>query len=685
MLEHQFTNRLINETSPYLLQHAHNPVEWYPWGPEALERARNEDKPILLSIGYSACHWCHVMAHESFEDEQTARIMNENFICIKVDREERPDLDSIYMNVAQMLTGHGGWPMTAFLTPSLKPFYVGTYFPPEDRHRLPAFARVLLTMAEHYRTRRDEVTSSADNITSELRRLNQFVAKESMLTTETLNQAFSVLSSNFDARSGGFGGAPKFPPSMTLMFLLRHHKRTNSQAALEMVEVTLGKMASGGIYDQLGGGFHRYSVDELWLIPHFEKMLYDNALLTRAYLYAYQATKRPFYKRIAEETLEYIVRDMTDRSGGFYSAEDADSEGEEGKFYAWSRQEVIEELGEEGELFCDYFDVTPTGNFEHGKSVLNIPKSLEEFAVDRGLSVDQLSRSIASSRKKLYYRREERIRPGKDDKILTAWNAMMLTAFAEAANILGRDDYRQVAVRNADFILENLMRDGRLLRTFKNGQAKLNAYLEDYAYLIEGLLAVYEASFDIRYFESARRLADTMIAQFWDEDHSGFFYTSADHEELIARTKDYFDNATPSGNSVAALALLKLWHLTQNLTYHRSAAAILRTAREPMSRFASAFGYMLSALDFYLSQPKEIALVGNPDSHEIRLFIEQIYARYLPDKVIALAAPDDESRSIELTKGRPAVDNKPTAYVCREYTCLAPATTPQELAERLAE
>jgi uncharacterized protein len=688
MADHKHTNRLINETSPYLIQHAHNPVDWFAWGEEALAKSRQEDKPILLSIGYSSCHWCHVMEIESFENEEIAKLMNENFVCIKVDREERPDLDSIYMNAVQMLTQHGGWPMTVFLTPDLKPFYGGTYYPPVDRHGMPGFPRVLLAISDAYRNRKEEILRDADAVTAELRKMNRLQPSAEMLTTEILNQAYSALAASFDHTHGGFGRAPKFPPSMTLMFLLRHHKRTGSTDALQMVELTLRKMALGGMYDHLGGGFARYSVDAHWLVPHFEKMLYDNALLTRIYLYAYQATGDDFYRKVAEDTLEYIIRDMTDRSGGFYSSEDADSEGEEGKFYTWTREEIIPLVGaDEGELICDYFNVTAGGNFEHGKSILNTPVRAEQFADARGIEVEQLKRAIESAKKKLFYSREQRIRPSRDDKVLTAWNGLMLTAMAEAANILKRDDYRQVAARNAEFILANLMRDGRLLRTYKDGTAKLNAYLEDYAYVIEGLLALYEATFELKYFQEARRLADVMIEQFWDETDSGFYFTSADHEELLTRTKDYFDNAIPSGNSVAALVLMKLHLLTQEPEYQRCAISVLRAVRQVASRYPSAFGYALGAIDFYLSEPKEIALVGDTDSHEMRLFIEEIYSRPLPNKVVVAAHPEDQ-RSIEeirLLAGRPMVEGKPTAYVCRNYTCLAPATSAEELASRLEE
>lgn len=688
MPEHKHTNQLINETSPYLLQHAHNPVDWYPWGPEALAKSRAEDRPILLSVGYAACHWCHVMEHESFENEAIAQLMNDNFICIKVDREERPDVDAIYMNAVQMMTGHGGWPMTVFLTPDLKPFYGGTYFPPVPRHGMPGFPQVLMAIADSYRSRRDDVLSSATAITSELNKINHFVASEEMLTGDILTQAFMGLSRNYDQVFGGFGNAPKFPPSMSLMFLLRYARRTNSPQALEMVETTLNKMAAGGMYDHLGGGFARYSVDARWLVPHFEKMLYDNALLARIYLYAYQQTKNPAYRRVAEETFEYIIRDMTDRSGGFYSSEDADSEGEEGKFYVWTPAEVISLLGEtEGRLFCEFFDVSEGGNFEHGQSILNTPKTLEDFAKEKGLDVDQTWRHLKAGCIRLFHVREDRVRPGRDEKCLAAWNGLMLTAFAEAANILNRDDYRQVAIRNADFILEKLVRDGRLLRTYKDGQAKLNGYLEDYAYVTEGLLALYEATFETKYFTAARELADTMIAQFWDEANGGFYFTSEDHEELITRTKDYFDNAIPSGNSVAALALLKIHLLTMESDYQKFAVMILRTMQQVVTRYPSAFGYLLGALDFYLSEAKEIAIIGEAESHEVRLFIEEIFSRYLPNKVVAGCEPDDRqaAEQIKLLADRIPVDGRATAYVCRNYTCLAPATTTAELAERLLE
>ncbi len=685
--EPKYTNRLIHESSPYLIKHAHNPVDWYPWGVEATERAKQEDKPILLSVGYASCHWCFVMETESFENEAIAQLMNDNFVCIKVDREERPDIDTIYMNAVQMLTGHGGWPMTVFLTPELKPFYGGTYYPPVDRQGMPGFPRVLLAMAEAYRTQRNEITDSANALTAELQKMNRFSESNEMLTGDIFQTAFTSLYASFDKAYGGFGRAPKFPPSMTLMFLLRHYQKTNSLEALHMVELTLQRMANGGMYDHLGGGFARYSVDKVWLVPHFEKMLYDNALLARVYLQAYQATKKPMYRRVAEEIFEYVLRDMTDKTGGFYSSEDADSEGEEGKFYVWTKDEVTEILGEEqASIFCEFFNIADGGNFEHGKSILNKPLSEEEFAAKHNLSLEALQQIVTNGKKTLFYKRGERVRPALDNKILSAWNGLMLTAFAEAANILGRDDYRIVAERNADFILNKLSKDGSLLRTYKDGTAKLNAYAEDYAYVIEGLLATYEATFDPRYFSKAQEVADRLIDYFWDEQEGGFFFTSKDHEELLTRTKDYFDNALPSGNSVAALALQRLSLLTGDTKYQRYALTILRTTRQLVSQYPTAFGYMLCAVDFYLSEAKEIALVGDAESHEIRLFIEELYSRFIPNKVVALQKTGEpHTAAIPLLDGKTTIEGKATAYVCRNYTCLSPATSQQDFAMRLIE
>ncbi|HEX8888752.1 MAG TPA: thioredoxin domain-containing protein [Pyrinomonadaceae bacterium] len=686
MSEQKHTNRLSQETSLYLLQHAHNPVDWFAWGDEAFEKARQEKKPILLSIGYSACHWCHVMAHESFENEEIARQMNENFVNIKVDREERPDLDQIYMNAVQMMTGSGGWPMTVFLTPEGVPFYGGTYFPPVDRYNMPGFPRVLLGVAEAYRTRPDEVAETATSMLGELRRIGTTSESNEILTPAILDEAERRIARSYDARYGGFGGAPKFPAAMNLEFLLRQFHRLGNKESLEMVLHTCRKMAEGGMYDQLGGGFHRYSTDARWLVPHFEKMLYDNALLSRLYLHVYQQTKDDFYKRIAEETLDYVVREMWDERGGFYSTQDADSEGHEGKFFVWTVDEVKEILGEEdGELFSAYYDVTTSGNFE-GKNILRVERTVEEVAGAAGVPVADLQKSLARSRRKLFEAREQRVKPARDEKVLTAWNGLMLASFAEAAAILERNDYKEVAERNAQFILESLRRDGRLLRTYKDGQAKLNAYLEDYAFFVDGLLALYQTTGTLRWLKEAQALTEQMIEEFWDEEDGGFFYTGKSHEELIVRLKDYLDNATPSGNSVAAEVLLHLASLTGNEDYSRRAVTIFRLLRDPLTRYASAFGRVLGALDFHLSTPKEIAIIGESEAEATRSLLREVWTRYLPNKIIAQAQEGDESAAelVPLLRDRNLLEGLPTAYVCENYTCQRPTNRPEELARQLS-
>jgi uncharacterized protein YyaL (SSP411 family) len=687
MTEHKHTNRLSKETSPYLLQHAHNPVDWYPWGEEAFERARNEGKPVLLSIGYSACHWCHVMEHESFENEAIAKLMNDNFINIKVDREERPDLDQIYMNAVQMMTRHGGWPMTVFLTPDGVPFYGGTYFPPEDRHNMPGFPRVLLGVSEAYRLRPDEVTETAVSILAELRNMGQTGGESNeILGAEILDAAERNIARGYDPRYGGFGSAPKFPAAMNLEFLLRQYHRVGRSETLEMIENTCRKMAEGGMYDQLGGGFHRYSTDARWLAPHFEKMLYDNALLSRLYLHVYQKTKNDFYRRIAEETLDYVLREMTDERGGFYSTQDADSEGHEGRFFIWTVDEVKEILGEEaGALFCAYYDVTEEGNFE-GENILHVSHTVEEAAKSRGVTRERLREALERGRRMLFEARELRIKPDRDEKILTAWNGLMLASFAEAAAILERDDYREVAEKNAQFIFEKLNRNGLLLRTYKDNQSKLNGYLEDYAFYIDGLVALYQATGKLNWLEKARTLLDRMIEEFWDSEDGGFFYTGKSHEELIVRSKDYFDNATPSGNSVAAEALLHLAALTGNEDYSRKAVTIFRLLRDPLKRYASGFGRLLGALDFYLSTPKEIAIIGDVRAEETRALLREIWTRYLPNKIVALSGGDDNRAAeiVPLLLNRPMIDGRATAYVCENYTCLQPVSTAAELSRQLS-
>jgi uncharacterized protein YyaL (SSP411 family) len=678
-------NRLANETSPYLLQHKDNPVDWYPWGDEALNRAKNENKPILLSIGYSACHWCHVMEHESFENAEIARLMNENFVCIKVDREERPDLDSIYMQVTTAMTGGGGWPMTVFLTPEGVPYYAGTYFPPHDRYNIPGFPRVLDHVARAYRERPDDVARTTAQVRDLVSGRSGLSAAARKLDPGGLEEAFRSLGGQYDRQNGGFGGAPKFPPSMALEFLLRYHRRSGDKEALAIVEHTLERMARGGIYDQLGGGFHRYSVDAHWLAPHFEKMLYDNALLVRSYLMAYQVTRERFYARIAEETLDWVVREMTSPEGGFYSTLDADSEGVEGKFYVWSGAALVEAIGpEDAEIAARFWDVSEHGNWEH-TNILNVADDPAVTASALKMRPDELRKAIERIRPKLLAAREKRVRPGRDDKVLTSWNGLMLRTFAEAANVLRADRFRRAAIKNAEFVLSTLRVDGRLRHSYKDGQAKFNAYLEDYAYYADGLISLYEATFDRRWLEEARSLVDTMLAHYRDEADGGFFDTSDDHEALISRPKDLYDNATPSANSVAAEALLRLALLTGDEPYERVAIDSLERVGHVAAQAPTAFGRWLCAIDWVLGQPLEIAVVGPGDSGLTRNLLEVVWQRFLPNKVVALREPwDDEIVGlVPLLEGRDEGDGKPTAYVCRNRACQMPTNDPRELAKQL--
>ena len=674
------TNRLAHETSPYLLQHAHNPVDWYPWGDEAFDKAKAEDKPVLVSIGYSACHWCHVMEHESFEDEATARIMNEHFVNIKVDMEERPDVDQIYMTFVQLTTGRGGWPMNVFLTPDKLPFFGGTYFPPVSKFNMPSFSQVLLSVAEAYRDKRNELLHSANDILGEMRRVGISEFHPGGLSLEQLDNAFESMSRSFDATNGGFGGAPKFPPSMSLEFLLRYHHRTGKERALEMVERTCRKMAYGGIYDQLGGGFHRYSVDAVWLVPHFEKMLYDNAQLIRVYLHLYQITGDDFYKRIAVETLEYVRREMLDASGGFYSTQDADSEGVEGKFFVWTPEEIFEILGQEdAQIFNFYYDVSEEGNFEE-KNTLNVRHAPAEAAQALKIAEKKLDEVLERGRKKLFEAREKRVKPFRDEKILTAWNGLMLAAFAEASAVLDVPEYLDIAKQNAEFLLTELQRDGCLLRTWKNGTAKLNAYLEDYANVADGLIELYQASGEIRYLTEAKRLADLMIDEFWDEENGGFYFTANEHEELIVRNKDYYHNATPSGNSVAADVLLNLSKFFADEKYERFAATVLRLVATQISRYPQGFGRALSALEFHLNPAKEIVIVGDVGNDLARAAGQS----YVPKAILVRSNdPEAESETLPLLKDRGQVDGKATAYVCENFVCQRPVTTVEEFLKQI--
>ena len=680
-------NRLINETSPYLQQHAYNPVDWYSWGEEALEESRKKDKPIFLSIGYSACHWCHVMERESFENEDIAQIMNENFVNIKVDREERPDLDSIYMQAVQALTGRGGWPMSVFLTPEGKPFYGGTYFPPEDHGGMPGFPRVLKALAEAYRSQRGEVAKSAERLANHMRQASQAQRSSEPLTQDILYQAYKQLASQFDGSYGGFGQAPKFPQPMVYEFLLRYYLRSGEPQALEMVTHTLTRMALGGIYDQLGGGFHRYSTDALWLVPHFEKMLYDNALLARLYLHAYQVTGEHLYRRITEETLDYALREMMDSSGGFYSAQDADSEGIEGKYFIWREEEINNLLDlEEDQLFCRYFGVTQEGNFE-GHSILYIPENPETLAREAGVTLEQLRDVIERGKAKLVQVRQHRVAPGTDTKVLTAWNGLMLKSLAEAAAVLDNETYREAAIKNATFLLGALRRDGRLLRTFKDGQAKIKGYLEDHAFLIDGLLALHEATFDQRWLEEAIVLGEQILDLFWDETQGVFYDTGKDQEALVVRPRDIFDSALPCGSSMAADVLLRLGIISGNPEFSRRAVATLRTVRELLVQAPMGMAHWLCTLDFYLSAPKEIAIIGSWEAADTKGLAREVFRRFLPNKVLVGQESDTDgyNENIALLQERTMIDGRPTAYVCENYTCQMPVTDPDALATQLSE
>jgi uncharacterized protein YyaL (SSP411 family) len=674
----KFSNRLIHETSPYLRQHSHNPVDWYPWGAEALESARQLDRPIFLSIGYSACHWCHVMEHESFENEEIAKILNDHFVSIKVDREERPDLDQIYMASVQMLTGSGGWPMSVFLTPDLKPFTGGTYFPPDDRYGRPGFKRLLLHIAEVWRTRRGDVEEAALQITGHLRDLGRLETEEGALDASLLRQAFAGLAHAFDPRHGGFGQAPKFPHPMDLRLLLRCWKRFGEPQALEMVRVTLDHMARGGIYDHLGGGFARYSTDGRWLVPHFEKMLYDNALLVPCYLETYQIIGEPFYREIAEETLGWVLREMTSAEGPFYSTLDADSEGEEGKFYVWTAAEIEQVLGkDEADLFCAVYGVEPHGNWEHGKNILHHTQTFAQSARLNGLSEAELRGRLDASRRKLFEVRSRRVWPGRDEKALTSWNGLMIAALAQAARVLDRRDYADAAAHAADFILMRMRgREGRLLRTWKTGsEPKLNAYLEDYSFLLDALVSLYEATFEPRWIEAALDLAEVMIDQFWDADDGGFFYTGRDHEALIARGKDPHDNAIPSGNSMAVTALLRLVKLTGRTDLQDKAETTLALYRGLLGAHPLAAGQMLLALDFHLGPVQQTAIVGDPTAEETRRVLRLLGSSYQPHRVTALKTSGGEEEQREgllpLLAGKTS-QGPVTVYLCQNFTCQAP-------------
>lgn len=678
MSDKKFTNQLIKETSPYLLQHAHNPVNWYPWGEEAFEIAKKEDKPIFLSVGYSACHWCHVMEHESFENEDTAKIMNELFVNIKVDREERPDIDSIYMNVVQMLTGHGGWPMSVFLTPDKKPFYGGTYFPDKRRYNMPSFREVLVSLSDYYHQKKDNLKQNTDSIIKNLKTLNHFETGKSEISYKQIEKAIKQLDNYFDYHNGGFGTQPKFPNTFNLDLLLRHYLNTNDLEYLEMVELTLKKMCHGGIYDQLGGGFYRYSVDDHWLIPHFEKMLYDNSLLIKLLLEVYQITKDDFYKDKAKESLDYVIREMTQEQGGFYSTQDADSEGEEGKFYTWTKDEIIEVLGEyEGELVSQFFDITEEGNFEHGKSNLQILESIEYFADEKEIGIQELEGLIENAKLTLFNVRDKRIYPGKDTKVLTSWNGLMVSAFAKGYQVTGNKKYLDIAEKTVDFILNNLMRNGLLLRSYKDNQSKFNAYLEDYAFLVQALIDLHQITLNNKFIFEAEKLNNIMIEQFLDQENGAFFYTGKNHEELIVKTKEIIDHSIPSGNSVAIRNLLRLSRLTDNKRLQDIAEKALKVFSVTIDKYSSGVSNLLCVIDEYLKPPSDLVLVGE-NFNSIKPFIKKANEEFSVNRLIYFYIPE-ESAQLSIFKDKRIINNQPTAYLCNNFVCKKPVNNPKDL------
>ncbi|MBC8549489.1 MAG: thioredoxin domain-containing protein [Candidatus Brocadiales bacterium] len=688
-------NRLKLEKSPYLLQHADNPVDWYAWGPEAFEKARKENKPIFLSIGYSTCHWCHVMAHESFENPEVARLMNEVFVCIKVDREERQDIDNIYMRVCQMMTGSGGWPLTVLMTPDKKPFFAGTYIPRESNHGRLGMLDLIPRIKEIWSTQHDEIIKSADQITEKLNMIAQSSSGPE-LDKSTLRTAYEQLSGRYSEQYGGFGNAPKFPSPQNLLFLLRYWQSTNDEKALRMVVSTLQFMQNGGIYDHLGFGFHRYSTDSHWLVPHFEKMLYDQAMLAMAYIEAYQATGIKEFEETAKEIFTYILRDMTDKKGGFYSAEDADSEGVEGKFYVWTEDEIRQVLkGDEADLIINVYSIDKTGNFRDeasgentGANILHLEKSLTEVAFKNKESVDGLKERVEAARQKLFAVRNKRIHPHKDDKILTDWNGLMIAALAKGAQAFNEPKYAEAAKRAADFILTGMRReDGRILHRYRDGHTAILANADDYAFIIWGLLELYETVFDVHYLQTALDLNSEMIKYFWDEKDGGFYFTADDAEELIVRQKEIYDGAIPSGNSVAVSNLFRLARITANTDYEDKANKIMLAFSKDVESAPSGYTQMMVALGFGIGPSYEIVIVGNPELEDTKDMLNSLRKHFIPYKVVLLKRDDQETADItsiaEYTEYHSSFDGKATAYVCLDFACKMPVTNTEEMLKLL--
>ena len=683
-------NRLIHETSPYLLQHAHNPVDWYAWGPEALDRARDENRPILLSVGYSACHWCHVMERESFENEDIAALMNEHFVNIKVDREERPDLDHIYQTAVQLLTGQGGWPLTMFLTPEQEPFYGGTYFPPDDRYGRPGFPRLLHALADAYRNRQRDVSKSTTEIREAMQKLSGFRDEGEDPSPDLVTNAVRTLAGHVDMVHGGFGSQPKFPNPTNLDCLLRYWRFGGNENFLNVVKLSLDKMADGGIYDQLGGGFHRYSVDDHWLVPHFEKMLYDNAQLLSLYAAMYRITGEPRYARVAREVLDYVQREMCHPEGGFYATQDADSEGEEGRFFVWTKAEVDELLGEDSRLFCRYYDVTEAGNWESGSNILHLTVSLQQLADLFRTDVATAGEKIEAARRALFRVREGRVKPFRDEKILTAWNGLMLSGMVDAATALGDDRAMQTVRRTIAFLRQEMWRDGALLRSHKDGQSKLGGYLDDYAFLAAALLDAFEATFEASYFDLARQLTTRLLQDFWDDDNGGFFFTGARHETLIDRVKSGTDQAIPSGTAVATRNLLRLYAHTGDADYLQRAERVLRLYRRHTEQQPFGYGSLVGVCIDYLNKPQEIVLIGDPEAPDTKAMLAAVQRCYVPYKTLIRIDPQRVEAGLaglpllhEVLAGKTQVDGKATVYVCRDFTCSLPVTDPDELAALL--
>ena len=697
--EMKHSNRLKNEKSPYLLQHADNPVDWYPWGEEAFEKARRENKPILLSIGYSTCHWCHVMEHESFEDEEVAKLMNDTFVSIKVDREERPDIDNIYMTVCQMMSKGGcGWPLNIIMTPDKKPFFAATYIPKESRYGRLGMIEFIPKVKEAWEKDNENILNSAQAVTEAVRKATDVSQNTQAidLSTKTLDTAYNQLLRNFDEENGGFGKSPKFPTPHNHLFLLRYWKRTGDKQALEMVEKTLQEMRLGGMYDHVGFGFHRYSTDSNWLLPHFEKMLYDQAMLAMAYTEAYQATGKKEYEKTAREILTYVLRDMTSPEGGFYSAEDADSEGEEGKFYVWTQGELKETLGDkDAELIITNFNTSKSGNFteeagghQTGANILHLKKPLSEIAPSYEISEEEFSGRIEKARIELFNEREKRIHPYKDDKILTDWNGLMIAAFSMAGRTFNEPEYTKAASKAANFLLKDLRdSNGKLLHRFRNGDAGITANIDDYAFLIWGLLELYESTFDVTYLKATLALQDDLDKDFWDNKYGGYYFTSNDAEELISRQKEIYDGAIPSGNSVAGLNLLKLSRITGNVEYEKKADQLGKAFSETISSGPMAYTLFMMGLDFGLGPSYEVVIVGDPESEDTKSMIEAIRKSYSPSKVVLLRGKEENAEIIEFadfTKGQSSIDGKATAYVCLNHVCNLPTTDVSKMIELLS-